>query len=155
MASITKQELIDASVDAQTLEDFINSGSSSIALRLGGTIPSLSNVISDLYTTVGYQVPVAYTSGLNVTESNFTVDEAGVIYAPKPSSLPIASTPVTFDPNDWYAIQTLAFFDTIPVTLNDITEISAAPIVDNAIVVQLMIAYNRNVLDFGQPALCF
>ena len=134
MASITKQELIDASVDAQTLEDFINSGSSSIALRLGGTIPSLSNVISDLYTTVGYQVPVAYTSGLNVTESNFTVDEAGVIYAPKPSSLPIASTPVTFDPNDWYAIQTLAFFDTIPVTLNDITEISAAPIVDNAIV---------------------
>ena len=97
----TEQTLIDMDLDAQTLEDFANAAGPTIVSRLGNTLNTLEGHLSDM----GYKTPVAYTSGLNITLTTETVDEAGVIYAPKPSVLPIASTPATFVPADWYVVQ--------------------------------------------------
>ena len=104
MTYVTKQELLDASTDAQTLEYFVNSGLTSIPLRLGGTIPSIQRLIDTITLTLGYQVPVVFTTGLDVDAVNYTVDYNGVIYAPLPSEVPFTTT-ASFDPAQWYVVQ--------------------------------------------------
>lgn len=101
MPIINEQTMIDMDLDATTLETFVNSTDPTVESRLGLVL----NTLSGHLTAMGYKVPVAYTSGLNITLPTETVDEAGVVYAPLPTSLPISSTPVTFDPDDWYPVQ--------------------------------------------------
>lgn len=122
MPIITEQQLIDAAEDAQDLSDFINETSDTIVTRLGNTLKTLTGHIKDM----GYEVPVAYTDGLNISQATETVIESGVVYAPKPDSLPINPTPVSFDPDDWYPIQSfthrtkLSVYGTISAALTAI-----------------------------------
>ena len=90
MPIIDEQTMIDMDLDAQTLETFANSSDPTVVSRLGQTLNTLNGHLVDM----GYKVPVAYTSGLNITLTTETVEEAGVVYAPKPGVLPIASTPI-------------------------------------------------------------
>lgn len=98
---VTEQELIDGATDLETIEAIANSSELTTTTRLGNTVKTMAGIRA----ATKYDVPVTYTSGLNVTTETYTVDEGGVIYAVKPSSLPIASTPGSFDSDDWYPIQ--------------------------------------------------
>lgn len=60
--------------------------------------------ISAIVNGLGYLPPVAFTSGLNVDSSRFTVTYSGVTYAPVADAVPFTTTG-TFNPAQWRVIQ--------------------------------------------------
>ncbi|MBL4802074.1 MAG: right-handed parallel beta-helix repeat-containing protein [Emcibacter sp.] len=98
---ITEQQLIDAATDAATIAEIANGSALTVMDRLGNTKKTMAGVRA----SAKYEIPTSYFSGLNITTETQTVDSGGVIYAIKPSSLPIASTPEIFNGSDWYPIQ--------------------------------------------------
>lgn len=127
---INQTTLDNLEADAATLDTFSNSVSTTVTPRTGASYNTLRGHLIDM----GYKVPVAYTSGLNITLTTETVDEAGVIYAPKPSSLPISSTPASFVAADWYPIQ-LAVERTLLSTFTDFADAVSTVGADGTIII--------------------
>jgi hypothetical protein len=97
---ITNQELIDMSDDAQTLEDVANGGETTVVTsRLGRPIKSVANAVSSL----GFDVPFAYTAGVSVTTRAQTTVNNNIVYGANPASLPF-TTGASFDASQWYSI---------------------------------------------------
>jgi len=66
----------------------------------GRQVPSPSKLIADARL---YKAPLAYNAGTTYTDATQPVDEAGVIFIPNPSDLPIG--PEAFDSNHWLTMQ--------------------------------------------------
>lgn len=99
MSILTKNQLEDASIDVQTLEDTINLPPGQITSRLGATFDNLQKRLND----IGYQPPLVYQGGLSITVANQTVEHQGYVYAPKPSELPFTAAS-TFDGSKWFIV---------------------------------------------------
>lgn len=100
---ITRQQLINASEDADDLGVFMNGDSSTdVNVRSGASYPSLAKLI----TQIGYNVPVNYAAGLNMTSPNQTVLYNDVVYAPIGSQIPF-TTSGTFETAKFRVIQGL------------------------------------------------
>ena len=85
--------------DTTTADSKINGAAGTVVDRHGTTTKNLEQIFED----VGYDVPVAFTSGLNPTTGAFTVDYLGNIYAAKPSVVPFTTTG-SFVANEWVLI---------------------------------------------------
>lgn len=80
----------DLSDNAENFDDAVNLNSDKWTDRLGASKDTIVGRLKKL----GYQVPVLYASGIvfAVDDNTKTVDESGVIYAPRPSALPFTTT---------------------------------------------------------------
>lgn len=113
MAVITKQELEDAAVDAQTIEDVVNGsetfGDNGVVVsRLGQQIRTLKRAVTDM----GFNAPVAYASGVLVSDPTYTVVVGDTVYAPRPDLLPF-TTQASFTPAYWFALSLYATYATV------------------------------------------
>jgi len=100
---ITKQQLINASEDADDLGVFMNGDSSTdVHVRSGATYPSLAKLV----TQIGYKVPVDYASGLLMDDPTETVLYNNVAYAPIGSQIPF-TTSGTFETAKFRVVQGL------------------------------------------------
>lgn len=83
MAVVTKQELEDASVDAQTLEDVINgaadlNGNGTVTSRLGQTLKTVAKSIQDINTMgVVLDAISAYAAEVGAPASTILIDSSG------------------------------------------------------------------------------
>lgn len=71
---------------------------------IDGVVADAESEISAIVNGLGYLPPVAFTSGLNVDSSRFTVTYSGVTYAPVADAVPFTTTG-TFNPAQWRVIQ--------------------------------------------------
>lgn len=96
------------SADIQRIVDNVNAinlwaeGDSSYTATLsnGRTVPSPSKLIADARM---FKAPTAYSAAATYSDATQPVTESGVVYAPKPTALPIG--PEAFNSNNWYVIQ--------------------------------------------------
>jgi|GEM_PF-2457080 len=113
---IGTEDLENAKLDAITIAELANSrlgGESGGALidgsttRLGDTFSTLRGQLKKL----GYEVPIAYTTGIvfTVDDGAKTVDEGGIIYAPRIDALPLTTTGTwATDSDGFYVVQNAA-----------------------------------------------
>ena len=100
MSTPTVQDFVDAKVDVDDLEAIVN-GSTTVTTRQGGDKLSVDQALSQI--VVG-QVTV-YSAATQYTAIEEWVEEAGVMYRPLPSQLPIG--PEAFDPAKWSPVNGL------------------------------------------------
>lgn len=77
---------------------------------IDGVVASAEAEIGVIVNGMGYLPPVAFTSGLNVDSSRFTVTYDGVTYAPVADAVPF-TTNGTFNPAQWRVIQGISAAD--------------------------------------------
>lgn len=75
-----------------------------VTLRNGDVVANLRRRLEQ----VAYQVPVTFASGLTPDDGSYTVENAGKVYAAKPSALPFTTT-ATFDSSQWLLLSGLDF----------------------------------------------
>ena len=93
---LTTQDFDNAEVDLQTVSAVSNSKNQvgtpidSTTTRLGDTSDTLNGRLKKL----GYIPPIAYAGGISFTalDNVKTIEEAGVIYAPRPASMPFTTS---------------------------------------------------------------
>ena len=93
---LTTQDFNNAEVDLQTVSAVSNSKNQvgtpidSTTTRLGDTSDTLNGRLKKL----GYIPPIAYAGGISFTalDNVKTIEEAGVIYAPRPASMPFTTS---------------------------------------------------------------
>lgn len=99
MPVLTVTDMTNGKTDLNSVEDCVNSSSSTFSTRLGGTKLSLSGAISNIvHGTIS-----AYSSGTTYTDVNVWVEQSGIVYRPLPSALPIG--PEAFDSSKWIVVQ--------------------------------------------------
>ena len=98
MAIPTLQEVEDFKIDLDDAESLVN-GTGSVTTRLGGTKKSLDQLFQE---AVAGTV-TAYSSGTTYTLATEWVEQAGVVYRPLPSALPIG--PEAFNASNWIVHQ--------------------------------------------------
>jgi hypothetical protein len=86
--------------NAGDLDKLLNSTATSVLNRAG----TAALTIPQLYTRVGYEVPVVYAASILIERATQTVDFGGVIYAPNPSDLPF-TTSGTFETAKFRVLQ--------------------------------------------------
>lgn len=91
--------------NASDLDEVIN-GSSEIQTRTGKYILPLAEAIR----RIGYEVPVAFTSGLLISRSTQTVTYSGSTYAANPASVPFTTTG-TFSAGQWRMLSSVSLQD--------------------------------------------
>lgn len=123
MATLTIADLDNGKRDLQTVDEVANSRAATATTRFGQQTTTLYEAIrrinatgDEILSNLGFRVPVPYTSGLNVTDSRFTVTGPdGKVYAP----LSAPFTTGAWDPVQWYVLQNdlndhkLLIFDTL------------------------------------------
>ena len=101
--TITMSDLEEASanalVDMETLDSKVNGAPGTVTDRHGTT----TNNLEKIFSIIGYEVPVAFASGLTPTSGAFTVEYSGQVYAANPSSVPFTTTS-TFNASEWLLI---------------------------------------------------
>lgn len=150
MATLTIADLDNGKRDLQTVDEVANSRAATATTRFGQQTTTLYEAIrrinaegdaqlaaqdaaaTELILSLGFRVPIPYESGLDVSDSRFTVSGPdGKVYAP-------LSTPFTtgaWDPSQWYVLQNdlndkkLLIFDTLPAA-----QAAAATLPDGQIV---------------------
>lgn len=100
MSVITKQQLLDASLDAINLGLALNSDEETFLTRYGQERLTLVGALIRL----GYSAPVAYASGISLTAGTQTVEYGGVVYAPLLAELPF-TTSGTFETAKFRVLQ--------------------------------------------------
>lgn len=97
------QDLLNAALDISTIAAIATSTALSVNNRLGQSLLTMNGILSRL----GYEAPVAYTTGLTISRPTQTVQNSGVIYAILPSVISAVSyaTPGVFDSSKWYVVQ--------------------------------------------------
>lgn len=109
---LTAEALLNAETDVQTLASVINGGPTDpdVLNRSGVAIKTLAKVMLFASASVdaviaarGYEPPVAYANGLNITRATQTVTQGGQTYAPLASALPFV-TGAVFDATKWIVI---------------------------------------------------
>lgn len=132
MPVITVQELIDASTDATTVERFANGTPAIVTPRYGAPFPNMPKLVFDFNTAFntaqsfrttafdlsqtqrqndfnsflassGYETPVDYAPGINITRTTQIVKYLGELYRPKVASLPFVTTTFPADTAKWIA----------------------------------------------------
>lgn len=125
MATLTIADLDNGKRDLQTVDEVANSRAVAATTRFGQQTTTLYESIrrinatgDEILSNLGFRVPVPYASGLNVTDSRFTVTGPdGNVYAP----LSAPFTTGAWDPSQWYVLQNdlsdhkLLIFDTLLV----------------------------------------
>lgn len=98
-APVTLTQLQNAATDCDHIAAIATSTSTTATDRLGNTKKTLQGALLAL----GWQVPVAYTSGLSMTAGSQTVSYNGELYAPKIADLPF-TTSGTFETAKFYVV---------------------------------------------------
>lgn len=109
MATLTIADLDNGKRDLQTVDEVANSRAAAATTRFGQQTTTLYESIrrinatgDEILSNLGFRVPVPYASGLNVTDSRFTVTGPdGKVYAP----LSAPFTTGAWDPSQWYVLQ--------------------------------------------------
>lgn len=109
MATLTIADLDNGKRDLQTIEEVANSRAATATTRYGQQTTTLYEAIrrinatgDEILSNLGFRVPVPYASGLNVTDSRFTVTGPdGKVYAP----LSAPFTTGAWNPSQWYVLQ--------------------------------------------------
>lgn len=83
----------------------------------------LENKVDAALARIAFNVPVDYTPGLLVNSNGFTVEYAGVVYAPQPSNVPF--TAGAWNASQWYPIQNV-FTQNNLLIFDDYTSAQAA-----------------------------
>lgn len=110
MSAVTIQQLNNAGSDCEHIADIATSAALTATDRLGRTKLTLQGALASL----GYQVPVAYTAGINLTQGTQTVEYDGIVYAPLVAELPF-TTSGTFESAKFHTVQvTDAEFISLP-----------------------------------------
>ena len=94
--SLSQAELDRLTVNITAAQDWVeNDAVTDATADNGNVIKSISKINAEgeavwaaAAAGVGYEVPVAFTTGLYIERATQTVDELGVIYAPVASGLP-------------------------------------------------------------------
>jgi hypothetical protein len=86
----------DLLFNAQKFDEFVTGGAYSYTDRLGVSRFTISGALR----AIGYEVPVAFTTGLNISRATQTVTSGGLTYHAAPSALPFITTG-TFNPAQW------------------------------------------------------
>lgn len=94
--------------DTNTADQKINGAPGNVTDRHGVVTKNLEQLFSE----IGYLVPVAFSSGLTPSAGNFTVEYLDNIYSANPSEVPFTTTS-SFDSNQWLLVP--------GVSKNDIT----------------------------------
>lgn len=98
-APVTITQLINAGTDCEHIAAIATSTALTAIDRTGTTKRTLQGALL----SIGWAVPVAYTSGLSMTAGNQTVSYNGELYAPKLANLPF-TTSGTFETAKFYPI---------------------------------------------------
>lgn len=80
----------------------VTSASEAVQDAIDSIVETAQQEASDVLNSLGYLAPVPYSSGVNVTNSRYTVTYDGTVYAPV--SVPFTTT-ASFDPTKWRPIQ--------------------------------------------------
>lgn len=105
----------DLSDNAQIVDKLVNSSDISWLGRLSKTLKTWAGMTAEheaaqaqrvvefqqFLRSSGYEVPVPYSSGINITRSTQTVLYNGEIYRPKPDSIPFVTTTFSADSAKW------------------------------------------------------
>lgn len=108
----------DGSEAVRVLVPEVISASQALQDAIDEIIESTEAEASSVLDSLGYLVPVPYASGVNVTNSRYTVSYEGSVYAPV--SVPF-TTSSSFDPTKWRVIQ--------GVTISELSQDSGASLV--------------------------
>ncbi|WP_343632639.1 hypothetical protein [Roseateles sp.] len=107
----------DLLFNAEKADEFVNSTALTYVDRFGSTRKTLAGIKADtlqqtqaFFASLGYLPPVAYASGLSMTQPNQTVSYSGSVYAPKLDQLPF-TTSGTFEAAKFRLIQGLTAAD--------------------------------------------
>lgn len=100
MAKPTEQDLLDAGVDLETLDNIVNSQAASVVTRLGDTVKTIWQILQDAQV---FNAPTTYSAAATYSSAQDTVIESGIVYRAKPSSLPIG--PEAFNAANWIVMQ--------------------------------------------------
>lgn len=92
--------------DTDTADGKINGAAGTVTDRHGVTTKNLQQIFSE----IGYKVPVAFSSGLSVSDGSFTVEYSGEVYAAKPSQTPFTTT-ASFLSSQWFKLENLTKFN--------------------------------------------
>ena len=150
MATLTIADLDNGKRDLETVDAVANSPLPTTTTRYGDTVRTLAGALAALR----YAVPVAYASGLAITERTQTVEYHGAIYAP----VSVPFTTGAWNPGQWYPIQNglndhkLLVFDSLVEA-----EAAAATLPDGSSIVvegesQGHVVAGAYVPDSGTPA---
>lgn len=90
------QVLTNTQTDGENASSLWQDPSGTVTLRNGDTVDNLRKRLA----SVGYYVPVAFTTGLSVTDARFTVTYNGITYAANPEDVPFTTTS-TFTASNW------------------------------------------------------
>lgn len=109
MATLTIADLDNGKRDLQTVAEVATSRAATATTRFGQQTTTLYESIrrinvkgDEILSNLGFRVPVPYASGLNVTDSRFTVTGPdGKVYAP----LSAPFTTGAWNPSQWYVLQ--------------------------------------------------
>lgn len=98
---------------ARNASDFdrVINGISEVTNRTGKGLLSLTQALA----LIGYEVPVAFGSGLSMTRASQTVVNSGLTYHANPASLPFTTTG-TFNPAQWLLISNVTAQDLLDTT---------------------------------------
>lgn len=95
-APISAVQLYNASDDADDLGTVVNGGPNDIAVnRVGNSLRTLAyyqQKQEEALLSLGYEVPVPYAAGINLTSGRQTVEFNGLTYAPIVSALPFTTS---------------------------------------------------------------
>lgn len=111
MATLTIADLDNGKRDLQTVDAVANSRAATTTTRFGQQTTTLYEATRRIQVTgdevirnLGFRVPVPYASGLEITDSRFTVTGPdGKVYAP----LSAPFTTDAWDPSQWYVLQNI------------------------------------------------
>lgn len=110
MAIITEQQLEEAAVDCQTIEDVVNGSATfgptnngRFTSRLGTQLRTLQALANEISNNGPFSAPVDFASGISVTNYAQTVYHDFRLYAPRQGTLPFTTTG-TFNPAQWYPL---------------------------------------------------
>jgi hypothetical protein len=94
--AVPSNDVADLLFNAEKLDEFINGTGDYYTDRLGVQHLTLVGALRK----VGYEVPVAFASGLSIVRSTQTVTNAGLTYQANPANVPFTTTG-TFNPAQW------------------------------------------------------
>ena len=97
MATLTIADLDNGKRDLETVDAVANSPADTTTTRYGDSVLTLAGALRRL----GWQAPVPYAPGLNITAPNATVSYGGSVYRPK--EVPFITG--EWDPEQWVAVQ--------------------------------------------------
>jgi hypothetical protein len=104
--ALTASMIANAEADLETLSDIINGSSAApdVINRAGNHLKTIARVLAEATANLGYELPLPYAAGIAISRTSQTVEQAGTVWAPLPSSIPMI-TGAVFDATKWHVVQ--------------------------------------------------